>query len=320
MHVPAFIVDFTPDYRYLGEPGKLYSGLFHVSDWLPTLSRYANISTSLMPANIDGLDQSESMKQNLSSPRTEIVFDLIDPEDSFFSEGMISFRYGDIKIIDGLVRDTHWYSESSHYFMNSTDETWISIVGEMALRVAEFFFSDSKFDTAHHILAHGLVMHAFSNHDEILIYNVTQDPGEKFNLRESHPEILKDMLKRVEELLLTAVPQQPIWLILKHEEYRKSWAPGDCSMNPLIASDECLFLHTWAADDVEPLSYSDKFASGRTHVTMLAKAVIKMFIIGIFWMLFLVFISVFLCARMSWKLNKNVVSGETIRVGKLKIQ
>lgn len=307
--MPAFVVDFSGDKRYLGKANREYNGLFHVSDWFPTLASYAKINISVLSLGLDGFDQSEALMYDLNSPRTEIVFDLIDPEDSFFSEGMISFRSGDIKIIDGLVRDKHWYHESTVDRMNTTDDTWISIVGEYALRVAEFVFGDSKFDTAHHILAHGLVMHAFSSHDEILLYNVTADPKEEVNLREVRPDVLKSMLKRANALLLTAVPQQPIWLILSHEESRKSWVPGDCSMNALIPDDECLFLHTWASDDEDPLSFTDRFASGRTRAAALAKAVIKMFVAGIIWTLVIMSASIYLLVRVGRRVYARFIKG-----------
>ena len=307
MHVPAFVVDFTEDRRYLGPPGRQYEGMFHVSDWMPTLAHVVGIPSSSLPPGLDGLDQSVAIRDNLISPRTEVVFDLIAPEDSFFSEGMISFRRGDIKIIDGLVRDKHWYSEASSDRLNTTDHTWISIAGEVALRVAEWFFGDSKFDTAHHILAHGLVMHAFASHDEILMYNITADPEETTNLSPTHPALLKDMLKRVQTLLKTHVQQQPIWLILNHEEARKSWVPGDCSMNPLIPEDECFFLHTWAADNEDPLSFTDKFASGREHVNALAKAVVKMFVAGLLWILCLCSTSLYLLVRVCRRIHRRMV-------------
>lgn len=307
MHVPAFAVDFTPDQRYLGAAGRDYSGLFHVSDWFPTLARYAGISPAHLPDEMDGIDQSDALKYNLKSPRTDMVYDLIDPLDSFFSEGMISFRHGDIKIIDGLVRDKHWYKEPRGNSLNTTDETWISYVGEIALKIAEFFFEDSKFDTAHHILAHGLVMRAFASHDEILLYNISSDPEEQINIRETHPEILRDMLSRADLLLRHHVPQQPIWLILSQEASENSWVRGDCSMNPLVPHDECRFLHTWASDDEDPLSYQSSFASGRMHVNALAKAIIKMFVAAMLWALFLLSISFFLLYKLCHRVYNSRV-------------
>lgn len=298
VHVPAFAVDFSPDKRYLGDPNREYDGLFHVSDWLPTLAAYAGIAASELPDHLDGIDQSKAFRNNLISPRTEMIYDLIDTEDSFFSEGMISFRMGDIKIIDGMVRDKHWYTEPSKNRLNTTDETWVSFAGEIALKLGEFFFEDSKFDTAHHILAHGLVMHSFSSYDEILLYNISADPLEKNNIRESHPEILKIMMKRVQELIAHHVPQQPIWLILNQEASEASWVPGDCSMNPLIPEDECLFLHTWAADDEDPLSFVSKFSSARDQVNSLAKTVVKMCIVALLWTLLMSSISLFLLYRL----------------------
>jgi hypothetical protein len=117
VRVPAFIVDFTPDQRYLslhpseenppedaavgasefsaitpakregamgdgrtglvselslGRPvprkpvsvdySRVYHGLMHISDWLPTLLSYAGVPAAQFPAGIDGLDFSAALK------------------------------------------------------------------------------------------------------------------------------------------------------------------------------------------------------------------------------------------------------------------
>lgn len=100
VRVPAFIVDFTPEQRYLGDipnipaaiseeeqenlptentppppptsptPKKpisvhysrVYHGLFHMSDWLPTILSYARIPREKFPPRLDGLDFSQALR------------------------------------------------------------------------------------------------------------------------------------------------------------------------------------------------------------------------------------------------------------------
>jgi arylsulfatase A-like enzyme len=113
VRVPAFIVDFTPEQRYLlgprpdpvaaradsaetkadgearDEPGqsdaaaldstltahhptprkpvdahysRVFHGMMHISDWLPTLLSYAGVPASKLPARLDGLDFSHALR------------------------------------------------------------------------------------------------------------------------------------------------------------------------------------------------------------------------------------------------------------------
>lgn len=112
VRVPAFIVDFTPEQRYLGgipnipahitdeeqenlptatentpsppttsthtptsttisptpkKPisvhySRVYHGLFHMSDWLPTILSYARIPREKFPPRLDGLDFSQALR------------------------------------------------------------------------------------------------------------------------------------------------------------------------------------------------------------------------------------------------------------------
>ncbi len=103
VRVPAFVVDYTPDQKYLGPVATLtpesaesaaevsdeellnapahtaaewarkkqaasvsysrvFPGMMHVSDWLPTLLTYAQIPAQSFPARLDGLDFSHALR------------------------------------------------------------------------------------------------------------------------------------------------------------------------------------------------------------------------------------------------------------------
>ena len=53
--------------------------MIHVTDWLPTFLSMAGAKTSSILSNIDGIDQWKSLKQNVSSARTEMLYN-IDPK------------------------------------------------------------------------------------------------------------------------------------------------------------------------------------------------------------------------------------------------
>ncbi len=71
--VPALIVDFTEEQRYLGGTSvskaqldgktglqRRYNGLMHCSDWLPTLLHYAEAAD--LPAGLDGFDFADALR------------------------------------------------------------------------------------------------------------------------------------------------------------------------------------------------------------------------------------------------------------------
>jgi arylsulfatase A-like enzyme len=67
--------------------GKTYAGLFHVSDWFPTILNIAGIAYNPgIGHELDGYDQYSSItKQNLLSPREYVLYDYYyNVENKFF--------------------------------------------------------------------------------------------------------------------------------------------------------------------------------------------------------------------------------------------
>ena len=149
VRAPAFIVDFSENQKYLSsfhhqhhhdqhhpiEKGdnhshmkyrRVYHGLMHVSDWVPTLLSYANV-LSFIDTSIstlwDGYDFSNDLKEHSvnediatinyhlntscptvripndvdgvgtkTSPRHAILIDMYDSNNSVFKESLVSYR------------------------------------------------------------------------------------------------------------------------------------------------------------------------------------------------------------------------------------
>jgi hypothetical protein len=274
VHVPAFAVDFSPDKRYFGQGGREFDGLVHVSDWLPTLASIGGISKEDLPSNLDGFDQSEALATGRKGVRNEVVVELISREEGIFDDGMIAFRHGDLKIVDGLVRDKHWYFEPRKDRLNTSDDTIISLLGETVLRFFELVFNPASFDTSHHIIAHGLVMNAFSSREEILLFNITEDPGETHSLSQERPDLFAFMMDRMGELSKTMRPQEQVWMELAPLQRTLSWAPGDCSAAPSIKPEHCRFLSTFLPDDVDPLTVA--LQNGKKHALIVGRELVVM--------------------------------------------
>lgn len=298
VHVPAFAVDFSPDKRYFGQGGREFDGLVHVSDWLPTLASIAGIPKEELPSQLDGMDQSKVLASGGEGIRNEVIMELISSEEGIFEDGMIAFRRGDLKIVDGLVREKHWYSEPRKDRLNTTDDTMVSIIGETILRFFESIFNPAAFDTSHHVIAHGLVMNAFSSREEILLFNITEDPSETRSISQERPDLFASMMDRMGELLKTKRPQEHVWMELPPLKREQSWMPGDCSAAPSIKPEHCRFLSTFAPDDVDPLK--GDLQNGKKHVVVVAKELVGM--IASSFIILLTFVAIFIfavCRRVS---------------------
>lgn len=97
--------------------GQSYSGLIHVTDWLPTFMSLATNGSwngSLSGVEIDGVDVWSAIMSNASSPRVELVHDYDD-------EGYFCIQYGMYKLtntIPSTFADSH-YSFSSDLYPDS---------------------------------------------------------------------------------------------------------------------------------------------------------------------------------------------------------
>ena len=59
VRVPAFAIDMTKDRRYLGQGGREFGYMMHISDWLPTFLSWGNAKHLLRNIKMDGIDQSK---------------------------------------------------------------------------------------------------------------------------------------------------------------------------------------------------------------------------------------------------------------------
>merc|ERR1719186_875416 len=108
VRVPAFALDLSGKFVKTG--GEEMIHMIHISDWLPTFLSWAGASHLVAGLGMDGLDQTEALRDNVEV-RTEVLLELFTDKESHDGSESAAYRKGKYKLIQGNIRDPHWYSE-----------------------------------------------------------------------------------------------------------------------------------------------------------------------------------------------------------------
>ncbi|KAK6188808.1 hypothetical protein SNE40_004909 [Patella caerulea] len=150
----------------LQHTGIKYNGLIHSIDWMPTLIGAAGAPQ----AEVDGVNQWDSIRLNQPSKRSEFIYNL----DDFHipTQGHAAIRVGDWKLILGYPGESDGWTKP----MNDTKDT------------ALLYNIYSPGDTPSYL------------------FNITDDPREFHNVAYQHPDIVQKLTKRIQEYRLLMVP------------------------------------------------------------------------------------------------------------------
>lgn len=192
LRVPAFV---SSPLLPADSMGNTYSGLMHVSDWLPTIMHLARIET---PSDIDGVNQwhaiaAASTGINKKSPRSEILHNVdywrYPSVDSLqkMSNPRAAIRSGDMKLIVH-----HW---------------------DMPKYVCPADTLDDGID--------GLDDCAEPPGDDLenFLFNITADPTEEVNLFSVYHEIAETLRERL-DVIYNTTAMHPVWAATDSEAYK----------------------------------------------------------------------------------------------------
>ncbi|XP_050403642.1 arylsulfatase B [Patella vulgata] len=150
----------------LQHTGIKYNGLIHSIDWMPTLIGAAGAPQ----AEVDGVNQWDSIRLNQPSKRSEFIYNLDDFR--IPTQGHAAIRVGDWKLILGYPGESDGWTKP----MNDTKDTVL------------LYNIYSPGDTPSYL------------------FNITDDPREFYNVADQHPDIVQKLTKRIQEYRLLMVP------------------------------------------------------------------------------------------------------------------
>ena len=159
--------------QLIQKPQRIYRGLMHVSDWFPTLAHLAQAPVEGLP--LDGNNQWMSISEGTPSLRKEVLHN-IDSFDVFWGTpdgyshcSQAALRRGDWKLLLGCPGNGDWVPPA-----------------EMSIPTQP----------------------SSDRHSEksVFLFNITNDPEERKEISERHPDVVRDLLARIQMYNATAVP------------------------------------------------------------------------------------------------------------------
>ena len=138
--------------------------------------------------------------------------------------------------------------------------------------------------------------------DNTLLFNIEDDPEERFNLAHKMPSVVEDMNKDIEKILLQRPKHPRYWLSSRN--WTDGFKPGDCSNQDKLKKKYCRFTDSWLSDeadldDEESLDLIDLAAEAKRDI------IIGLFLIFMIVVTIIVVISRIICHSSDKKIKTN---------------
>ncbi|KAI1289423.1 Arylsulfatase B [Halotydeus destructor] len=234
IRVPAFI--WSP----LLNRSDVFNGLFHVTDWVPTLLEAASVSIDERHRkSLYGVPQWSSVMEGTSARQS--ILHNIDPLDN---NGMAAARVGDMKLIRGATESAvgGWYGERYLNGSSRTSTLRETSVARSVLRQLDRKPDFSRFKRT--VLKCNPLLKlsrksSLSFSGIISLFNITADPCELNNLAAFNEQIVNEMTSLIERHAETAiyplnVAEDPMADPALHDGTWVSW--GDVQYSAMIES------------------------------------------------------------------------------------
>ncbi|KAL5289186.1 hypothetical protein ACFFRR_009396 [Megaselia abdita] len=193
-------------YPHLKHKARVAEQRMQITDWLPTLLGSFGVSVE-NSTKIDGFNIWDSLSENNLSPRTSILHNI----DEIWEMGSITI--GDFKVIKGASpyqgKWDGWYGPSGRNYEYNVTEVMNSLSGiaikELGIMPNESEIIDLRKEATLTCRFENK-KNACNSIKEPCLYNIKNDPCELNNLAKDFPDILRDLLDKMENINKTALP------------------------------------------------------------------------------------------------------------------
>lgn len=191
---------------------RVWDGLFHVTDWLPTLIAAGGGDIT---KEIDGVNQWPALQGNLLSERKDVLV-LIDNIENY-----AAYRYGDYKILLGNTNTTfnEYYGKQlltiKSALPNYFSELYASEVAKIMMRNGRDYIANNitNVRSAAKIRQLDILVDEIPcvpTHAKGCLYNIRVDPSESHDLWESAPNITKTLAAKLLKFWNEQIPRKKI--------------------------------------------------------------------------------------------------------------
>lgn len=256
-HVPAFVR--LPEHLKNDDSPSTFEGLMHVADWKPTLegllSRLSDEDTSTTVESqleevslLSGVDQSTALLMGEPYPREDVLLHYSNAN-SLYGAATVGYRFGKWKVVvdqHGGGDLSRWFPEP-HSFWDWVpgEPAFLDIVMESCLIGVTYILPEDHLFIVNEMVHRFAMLWAHSHLALVgledwgmdrssepqgtrvsrglpVLYDLDEDPSERNDLSEQHPELLEELMSRI---IAIETEIRDSVLYVRHEERRLQESP-----------------------------------------------------------------------------------------------
>ena len=129
-------------------------------------------------------------------------------------------------MLQGYIRDPHWYFEPTADQMNTSDEGIIVRIIENFVRLLDWLFGHAENDYWRLWLANYVLFNTYAKKGglQTLLFDIKNDYLETRNIANEHPDIVQELLSEVERFKKDKPHAAPYWMVTK--DWGRTFIPG----------------------------------------------------------------------------------------------